>query len=467
MNSLPTVARSALSSATQAQGFVHRHPRALAAAVVTALLGTAVTAFGVAPLTTTDVLPDIHEVTVAVEPAGLGVQLELLADHALQLSRSDVTRSGDTADALLARLGIHDAAAAAFIRNDATARRIFEGRVRKQVRAQSEADAIGRQNLQHLVVRGPVAEASAEDRVFERLTIERTATGFTARREVVPYQATRRSASGQVRSTLFEAADTAGLPDGVTMQVAELFGNDIDFRQDLRRGDVFSVVYENLTADGEPVTWSEGAGRVLAARFVNKGQAHEALWFADGNGSRGQYFDFNGRSKAHIFLASPLAFSRVTSGFAMRFHPLLKSWRQHAGVDYAAPQGTPVRSIGDGTVVFAGRQGGYGNVVHVRHGGERVSVYAHLSRIDVAVGERIDQGGTVGAVGATGWATGPHLHFEFRVNGEQVDPMAIARQAEAATIAAAAKPRFDALAGTARAELAGSTGTALALARFE
>jgi murein DD-endopeptidase MepM/ murein hydrolase activator NlpD len=155
---------------------------------------------------------------------------------------------------------------------------------------------------------------------------------------------------------------------------------------------------------------------VLAAEFVNAGRTHQAVWFVDGQG-RGAYFGPDGLSRRRAFLASPLEFSRVTSGFAMRFHPLLKSWRAHLGVDYGAPTGTAVRSVGDGVVHFAGRQNGYGNVVEVQHGNERSTLYAHLSRIDVRKGQRVEQGESLGAVGATGWATGPHLHFEFRVAG--------------------------------------------------
>ena len=224
-------------------------------------------------------------------------------------------------------------------------------------------------------------------------------------------------------------------------QVAEIFAADIDFHRELRKGDTFSIVYESLTADGEPVAWNEGAGRVLAAEFVNAGKAHRAVWFAP-SGGRGGYFDIDGRSKRRAFLASPLAFSRVTSSFAMRMHPLLNSWRQHNGVDYGAPTGTAVRSVGEGVVEFAGRQNGYGNVVQLRHGSERSTLYAHLSRIDVRKGQRVEQGQRIGAVGMTGWATGPHLHFEFKVAGRLQDPLRIAKASEATPLDVGSRPRF-------------------------
>jgi murein DD-endopeptidase MepM/ murein hydrolase activator NlpD len=212
------------------------------------------------------------------------------------------------------------------------------------------------------------------------------------------------------------------------------------------------VVYEALAADGEPVTWAVPTGRVLSAEFVNNGKAHHAVWYSDATG-RGAYFGFDGKSKRRAFLASPMEFSRVTSGFAMRFHPILQTLRVHRGVDYGAPYGTAVRSVGDGVVEFAGWQNGYGNVVKVQHGKERSTLYAHLSRIDVRKGQAIEQGQHLGAVGATGWATGPHLHFEFQVSGQHVDPLTIAKAADTMTIDGAARARFAELSSSAKAQL--------------
>ena len=243
--------------------------------------------------------------------------------------------------------------------------------------------------------------------------------------------------------------------------MADVFSTDIDFHRELRKGATFTVVYEALTADGEPITWNQGAGRVLASEFVNDGHAYSAIWFAGANG-KGTYFDIDGRSKRNAFLASPLAFSRITSGFSMRFHPILQDWRRHEGVDYGAPIGTPVRSVGDGVVAFAGQQNGYGNIIQVQHSDNRMTVYAHLSRIDVRRGEHVDQGEHIGDVGMTGWATGPHLHFEFRVNGAVRDPLTIAKASETLTLDAASRPRFLAQAQVLKSELAeaGSLGAA-------
>ncbi|MGZ5276658.1 MAG: M23 family metallopeptidase, partial [Caldimonas sp.] len=401
-------------ASAHAASFATRYPKTLAASVSLALAGFAATAFGVAPM-----VPDASTlpkriVTESVVTADLRSQLEALAEHDFDLFRSDATRASDTADSLLARLNVSDAEAAAFLRVDPVARKLLDGRAGKRV--QARVDVAGR--LEELVAR---YAAPGNDKVptqFTRLRVERVAGKLIAYTALAPLAAQSLLASGTVLSTLFAATDEAGIPDAVATQMAEIFATDIDFRRELKKGATFSVVYEALTADGEPVTWGPSAGRVLAAQFVNKNQTFSAMWFKDGD-SKGSYFGLDGQSKQRSFLASPLEFSRVTSGFAMRMHPILNTWKQHNGVDYGAPSGTPVRTIGDGVVEFAGWQNGYGNVIHIKHGNELSTVYAHLSRIDVAKGAKVEQGDTIGAVGQTGWATGPHLHFEVKVDGVQ------------------------------------------------
>jgi murein DD-endopeptidase MepM/ murein hydrolase activator NlpD len=179
-------------------------------------------------------------------------------------------------------------------------------------------------------------------------------------------------------------------------------------------------------------------------------------------GQRGGYFDFNGRSLERAFLASPMEITRITSGFSMRFHPILHSWRAHKGIDYGAPTGTPVRTIGDGKVEFAGVQNGYGNVIEIDHGKGDTTVYAHLSRIDVQRGQLLQRGQQIGAVGATGWATWPHLHFEFRVNGIHQDPLLAARDNGATPVSAAARPAFDRLSYMMRSQLAAAPSATVA-----
>jgi murein DD-endopeptidase MepM/ murein hydrolase activator NlpD len=225
--------------------------------------------------------------------------------------------------------------------------------------------------------------------------------------------------SSVVRSSLFAASDAAGIPDSVAIQLADVFGGDIDFHRDLRKGDQFTVVYELHHLAGRPVR----AGRVLAAEFINQGKAYRAVHFGNG------YYAPDGKNLRKAFLRSPLEFSRVSSGFGMRRHPIAQAWRAHKGIDYAAPIGTRVRAVGDAVVDYAGPRGGYGKVVILRHHGAYSTVYAHLSRIAVKRGARIAQNDTIGFVGMTGWATGPHLHYEFRVGGEARNPFSIAMPA--------------------------------------
>ena len=418
------------------------------------MLGFAATAFGIAPLA-----PDAAElpqrlVVEAVQPEGLTEQIEALAGHGVSLFRSEQLRSGDTADSLLKRINVVDAAAAAFLRNDPTARGIFQGRSGKMIQARVNSTG----QLEELVSRSAPDDSSLMGSHFKRLRITRApaaAGGFVVATALAPLETEVRLGSGTVRQSLFAAADEARLPDAVASQIAEIFSADIDFHRELRRGDTFSVVFETLTADGESISWNQGTGRVLAAEFVNQGQVHTAVWFKDPGAAsnKGAYYDMNGQNKRRSFLASPLEFSRVTSGFAMRLHPIMRTWRQHNGIDYGAPSGTAVRTVGDGVVEFAGRQGGYGNVVKVRHSNDRTTVYAHLSRIDVRQGARVEQGATIGAVGATGWATGPHLHFEFIVKGDHVNPIVVAQSSETNVVSGTARAGFQQWTSSVRGQL--------------
>ena len=436
-------------ASADAQAFAAEHRRAVVASAVALLIGCTAAAFAIAPLAPDAATLPQHLVSEAVQPEAFAPQLEALAAHDFDLSRADLTRAGDSAGTLLERLGVADASAVAFLRSDATARRLFEGRGGRMVQVRTDADS----RLKSLVARSPALRSEQLTTHFTRLSMSRNAQGaWQVVEETVPLQSQTRLASGTIRSSLFAASDEARIPDSIAVQMAELFAADIDMHRELRRGDTFSVVYEALTADGEPIAWAQGTGRVLAAEFINGGKTYQAAWFRDANG-RGGYFDFSGQSKRRAFLASPMEFSRMTSGFAMRFHPLLQKWRAHLGVDYAAPTGTPVRTVGDGLVEFAGWQNGYGNVVQIKHNNERSTLYAHMSRIDVKKGQRIEQGQRVGAVGSTGWSTGPHLHFEFRVNGQHQDPLRIAKASEAVAIAPAAKTEFAALAQTLQARL--------------
>ena len=426
---------------------LQRHPKRVAGSLAALLLGTGVTAFGVVPLAPDAADLPVRQVLESVQTLPLQVQLDALADHRFKLFRTDITRGNDTADTLLKRLNITDPAAAAFLRKDANARLALAGRPGKTI----TAEASDKQELTKLSTRWP----SDDESLFKRLVIERTGQSFVSRVEIAPYVANARLASGSIQTSLFAATDEARIPDAVAVQMAEMFSSDIDFRRALRKGDRFNVVYEALEADGEPLR----TGRVLSAEFVNAGKTHQAMWFQppgqDANGAayKGGYYSLDGKSLRRAYLGSPLAFTRISSGFSMRFHPILQKWRAHLGTDFAAPTGTPARTVGDGVVSFAGSQTGYGNVVFLKHRNGHETVYAHLSKINVRVGQSVAQGDTIGLVGATGWATGPHLHFEFRVNGVHQDPMTIARQSETVPVPMAALPTFKRLAAVVSTQL--------------
>ncbi len=436
-----------LSRGLQAvSGFIHRHPKRITGTLAALLLGTGVTAFGVAPLAPDAADLPVRQVLESVQALPTETQSDILGEFRYSLFRTETTRSSDTADALLRRLNIDDASASAFLRSDANAQLILSGRAGKAV----TVEASDSQQLLKLSMRWP----TNDETLFKRLVVERSAAGLVSRIETAPYAASVRLASGSIQSSLFAATDEARIPDAVAVQVAEIFSGDIDFRRDLRKGDRFNVVYETLEADGEALR----TGRVLSAEFVNAGKTHQAMWFQPagqnaGTPNKGGYYTLDGQSLRRAYLSSPVEFSRVSSGFSMRFHPILQKWRAHLGTDFAAPTGTPARTVGDGVVEFAGAQNGYGNVVFIRHRNGHETVYAHLSKISVQRGQNVSQGQTIGLVGATGWATGPHLHFEFRVNGAHQDPMTIAKQSETITLPAGAMPAFREVAAGVRSQL--------------
>ena len=433
---------------------VKQYPRRIVALVAALLLGGTGATFAVANLAPDAADLPVRTVVESVQPLIAQASIDNLQAQSLRLYRSDITRSTDTAETLLKRMGVVDPAAAAFLRTDPLAQQSLLGRVGRNV----TLEATGDNTLLQLNARW----SPEDDGMFKRLTIARTGSGFESHIETLAMTASSRLASGTITSSLFAATDESRIPDSVAIQLAEIFSGDIDFHRALRKGDRFSVVYETLEGDGEPLR----AGRVLSTEFVNAGKSLQAMWFqepattseatgatASHNRTKGGYYNLAGDSLRRAFLVSPLEFSRVTSGFKMRFHPILQTWRAHLGVDYAAASGTPVRAVGDGTIEFAGVQGGFGNVVMVKHRNNSTTVYAHLSRILVKQGQSVSQGQNIGAVGATGWATGPHLHFEFRVNGIHQDPTTIARQSEAVPVATAHKPAFERAAAQVRAQL--------------
>jgi murein DD-endopeptidase MepM/ murein hydrolase activator NlpD len=458
---------AAAQTAETAQAVMHfttslaqRHPRRVLALVGSVLLGTGATAFAVATLVPDPGSVPVRQVVESVEPNATNsaqpTAVQTLMGTPIPpfvLYRSDTTRSNDTADSLLRRLGVLDAATAQFIKTNAVARQTLLSRPGRGVTVEVD----GNNALIQLTARW----APDDSANFQRLVIQRSNGQITSRVETAPLATNTRLASGTIKSSLFAATDDSRIPDAVAVQLAEIFSGDIDFIRALRKGDRFSVVYESLEADGEPLR----SGRVLSADFVNAGKTYSAVWFHEQGAAKGQYFTLEGNSMRKAFLASPLEFSRVTSGFGGRMHPIARQFRMHNGVDYAAPTGTPIRSVGDGVVDFAGVQRGYGNVVEIKHRDGKSTLYAHMHTIAVRKGQAISQGDNIGTVGSTGWSTGPHLHFEFRVNGVHHDPMTLAKQSESVQLSAAARPAFNSLAQDVRRKLSAAASLQLASAQ--
>ena len=378
---------------------------ALAAVCVPAL--TIVTAFGIAPGTVPQDA-QVHVVKESVPVPGLAPEA---VPEARYVTQERVLR-GDTVAALFDRLGIGDPRALEWLKADSRGRQIFRQLVPGRT-LQAETGA-SRELLALRYFTGPTS----------LIEVSRNAEGTLSSRQRAVADVPRLVyKTATIRSSLFAATDAAGIPDAVAMQVARIFATDIDFHSDLRKGDTFSVVYEMVYESGELVA----PGRIVAARFVNDGRTYDAVLFHDEDG-HDTYYSLDGSNLAKAFLRSPVEFSRISSGFGMRVHPIAKTWIAHKGTDYAAATGTRVRATADGTVEFAGVKGGYGNVVVLRHYGSYKTVYAHLSRFpgNVRRGVHVAQGDTIGYVGQTGWATGPHLHYEFQVGGQARNPRTLA-----------------------------------------
>ena len=350
-------------------------------------------------------------------PPNMQVVLEELSTPSLIVLDSGVNTSMreeriqhlDTLTSIMERLGILDPAAIRFMQRDSTAQIIF-----RQLRPGKIVSAtIGKSGeLQSFYF--PLNGTDS------MIVVRRDNDGFSASEEVREFEHRIVVKSGEIRHSLFGAMDTIGVPDAITMQMAEIFSGDIDFHRDLRQGDHFSLVYEIRYYQGRPVR----SGRILAAEFVNNRRFHTAYWFETEDNKSG-YYSAEGKSLRKAFLRAPLAFTRISSGFsASRMHPILGFSRAHTGVDYAAPMGTPVRTVANGTVEFAGWRGGYGRLLIIRHHGPYSTFYAHLNGFapNIRKGARVTQGQTIGFVGMTGLATGPHLHYEFRINNKPVDP---------------------------------------------
>lgn len=396
-----------------------RKARILSASALT----LAVTAFGAAAVA--PMAPDASDLpvkTVAenLQLPDLSQQIAALEKGTPTYTHEEKVRNGDTLAALLTRLGVDDAVAADFIKSDKVARAVMQLKSGKRVQAQTNDDG------ELLWLRASVGEG--RNNPVKNILISRQGDTFVATQEQPELERRVEMRSREITSSLYAATDSSAdggkLPDTITAQIVEMFSTNIDFRSDLKRGDHFNVVYETFWQDGEMVR----TGRILAGEFTNRGTTYQSVWFEDPASQQGGgYYSFDGKSLKKAFLKSPLAFTRISSGFAMRLHPISGNWKQHKGVDFAAPIGTPIRAAGDGTVASVGVQNGYGNVVVLKHWANYSTAYAHMSRFaaNLKKGEKVAQGDVIGYVGMTGWSTGAHLHYEFRVNNEATDPMKV------------------------------------------
>lgn len=369
------------------------------------LLGV-VTAFGLVPSSNLG----LNTGKIAVEQLALpgSAKVETIAStfwHTERLQR------GDTVAELMQRLNIKDQAASDYLRSSSEAKPFRKLSVGSEV--QAETDTTGTLiSLSYLGEQG------------EKIVVKKQGDSFSSKAVAAQLEKRLFVRTGEIKTSLYAATDAAGMPESAANQLTEIFSGDVDFHHDLKRGDRFTAVYEMTYSNGALVK----AGQIQAAEYINQGHVYRAVRFQT-DATHSDYYTPEGKSVKKAFLRSPIAFSRVSSGFTMsRFHPVLNKWRAHKGVDFAAPMGTPVKATSDGIVSFVGQQNGYGNVIMLKHQSQFSTVYGHLSRYAKGLhnGTRIRQGDVIGYVGMTGLASGPHLHYEFRINDQQRDPLRVA-----------------------------------------
>lgn len=367
------------------------------------------------------IAPDAADMPVTsieqnLELPNLADQIAALQQNEQQFIHEERIRPGDSIGSLFTRLGVNDADAQKFLRTDKTARRLLSLKTGKRVQAETDEHGL------LLSMRATITDGKAGD--ARQITVERKGEKFVAMEAPAKLERRVEMRSREITTSLYSATDSnvdgGSMPDSVVGQMIEMFSTNIDFRSDLKRGDRFSVVYETFWLDGELVK----TGRILAGEFVNRGVAYQSVWYEDPVTKQGGYYSLDGKALKKAFLKSPLQFSRISSGFSMRVHPISGKWKAHKGIDYAASTGTPIRAVADGVIDFAGNSGGYGNQVVLKHWSKYSTAYAHMSRIAPGMrkGAKVSQGQVIGYVGSTGWSTGPHLHYEFRVAGQAQNP---------------------------------------------
>lgn len=394
-------------------------------------------AFGIAPQTSTENIPISTVIEEVAIPAAEMSLAEIHSDTNIYW-QTDTVRRDDTLSSLISRLDIRNTDAIEFLRRSPEANALAS-----QLRPGRSIRALTNDSGELLKLEYQLDNDNS-------LIVDKTESGYKGQLSSVALDKRTVIKSAEIKNSLFAATDTAEIPDQVAIQIAEIFSSDIDFHTDLRRGDKLTVLYEASYNQGNLVK----TGQVLAAEFINDGKSYRAVMYRNPEGQV-SYYTPDGRSLHKSFLRSPLEFSRISSGFSLgRFHPILQTMRAHKGVDYAAPIGTRIKASGDAVVEFAGVKGGYGNVIVLKHANNISTVYGHLSRFSPNIhrGSRVAQGDIIGFVGMTGLATGPHLHYEFLLNGEQRDPLKVALP-QAIPIAANLKADFAANSAALSAQL--------------
>jgi murein DD-endopeptidase MepM/ murein hydrolase activator NlpD len=342
------------------------------------------------------------------------------------LAKSVVVANGDTLSTVFAKVGLSPAVMHAVLASSPDAKQLSRLKIGQTLEFQ-------------LTEQGELASLRSKLNSLETLALEQTPKGYVFKKEQVKPEVSTVYARGEIDSSLFLAAKRAGLSHNLTMDLTNVFGYDIDFALDIRKGDSFEVIYEEKTVEGQRV----GTGNILAARFTNRGKTYSAVRYTSKDGTT-SYYNADGTSMRKAFIRTPVDFARISSRFSNgRKHPILNKIRAHKGVDYAAPHGTPIKSAGDGKVLLAGRKGGYGNTVIIQHGQRYRTLYAHMQGFAKGVrnGSTVKQGQIIGYIGTTGLSTGPHLHYEFQVDGVHVDPLGL-KLPMADPIAKSEMPRF-------------------------
>ena len=384
--------------------------------------------------------------TVAVEQVAVESEPDL---DSFQYKKSLTVNSGDTLSVLFVKAGLDNNLLHSILSSSKDAQRFTHLKIDQEIIFEFDES----HSLQSV---------SSKVSPLETIYLERQSDSddFAFRKDIASTQTVEKHTQGTIEGSLFSATKKAGLSYKLALDMASIFEYDIDFAQDLRVGDKFELIYEEKTLDGKTV----GSGDILTARFTNRGKVYTAVRYTDKKGST-SYYSADGSSLRKAFIRTPVDFARISSRFSVgRKHPILNTIRAHKGVDYAAPRGTPIKATGDGRVTLAGRKGGYGNTVVIKHGKSYQTLYAHMQNFAKGVrpGSTVKQGQIIGYIGTTGLSTGPHLHYEFHMNGVHVDPLS-QKLPVADPILASEKKRFLELSKPLLAKLDSNSDTQLAM----